>query len=67
MQEEMKRLREELQEQHEAELSALRSDLEKALEEEKEKLKALQAALDNDESKMIFFERITWVVSRMSL
>lgn len=62
VQEEMKRLREELQEKHEAELSALKSDhdremekerahFEEALHEEKEKLKSLQAALDNDESK----------------
>lgn len=64
MQEEMKKLREELQEKHEAEISVLRSDLgretekertrlEKALHEERAKLKSLQAALDNDESKMI--------------
>lgn len=64
VQEEMKKLREELLEKHEAELSALRSDLhretekektclEKALHEEKEKLKSLQAALDNDASKSL--------------
>lgn len=63
--EETRRLREELQEKHEAELSALRSDidreseeertrLEKALDEEKEKLKSLQTSLDNDDSKIIF-------------
>lgn len=59
VQEEMKRLRTELHEAHEAEISALRSDLDKeaeeertrlvkALHEEKEKLKSLQAALDNE-------------------
>ncbi|XP_070699119.1 pericentrin [Pempheris klunzingeri] len=61
---EMKRLREELQKNHEAELSALRSDLngemekerthlEKALQEEREKLESLQAALDNDDSPQV--------------
>lgn len=74
---EMKRLREELQEKHEAEISALRSELdreteeertrlEKALHEEKEKLKSLQAALDSDESEIIF-KTVTWVVRRMSV
>lgn len=63
----MQRLREELQQKHGAELAAMRSEIEKeteakklleqALHEEKAKLKSLQAALDNDESK-ITFERI---------
>ncbi|XP_042356085.1 pericentrin isoform X2 [Plectropomus leopardus] len=68
VQEQMKRLREELQEQHEAELSVLKLDLhketekertrfEKALDEEKEKLKSLQAALDNDESPQVLIVR----------
>lgn len=62
--EEMKRLREELQEKHKTELSALRTELDtemeeersslkKALDEEKEKFKSLQAALDNQESKTL--------------
>lgn len=62
-QEEIKRIREELQVNHEADLAALRADLEretqkertgleKALNEEKEKLKSLQAALDNNDSKI---------------
>lgn len=62
--EEMKRLREELQEKHKTELSVLRAELDtemeeersslkKALDEEKEKLKSLQAALDNQESKTL--------------
>ncbi|XP_026170864.1 pericentrin isoform X4 [Mastacembelus armatus] len=60
---EMKKLREELQEKHKAEISALKSDiekemeetkrLEKALHEEEEKLKSLQAALGNDDSPQI--------------
>lgn len=65
VQEEMKRLTKELQDKHEAEISVLRSvvdkeaeeertRLEKALHEEKEKLKSLQAALDNNESKSCF-------------
>ncbi|XP_029316030.1 LOW QUALITY PROTEIN: pericentrin [Cottoperca gobio] len=64
VQENVKRLREELLKKHEAERSALRSDLdkdmekertrlEKALHEEKEKLMSLQAALDNDESPQV--------------
>ncbi|XP_071353542.1 pericentrin isoform X2 [Trachinotus anak] len=68
VEEEMKRLREELQEKHEAEMSVLRSDLdretekertrlEKALHEEKEKLKSLQAALDNDDSPQVLIVR----------
>ncbi|XP_030299600.1 pericentrin isoform X3 [Sparus aurata] len=68
VQEEMKRLREELQEKHEAELSALRSDhdretekermhFEEALNEERGKLKSLQAALDNDESPEVLIVR----------
>ena len=63
--EEVKKMREELQEKHEAELSALKTDLEKetekertclekALKEEREKLKSLQAALDNNDSKIIW-------------
>lgn len=62
IQEEMKKLSEELQEKHKTELSRLRLELDsemnkeranfkKALHEEKEKLKSLQAALDNGESK----------------
>lgn len=62
MQEEMKRLREELQQKHQAELSVLKAELEKemttkttelqiTLKEEKEKLSFLQTALENDESK----------------
>lgn len=58
----MKRLGEELQEKHKTALSALKSELDKemdkertsltkALHEEREKLKSLQAALENDESK----------------
>ncbi|XP_034713637.1 pericentrin isoform X5 [Etheostoma cragini] len=61
-------LREELQEKHKAELSDLRSDLhketvkdrtrlEKSLHEEKEKLKSLQAALENDESPQVLIVR----------
>uniref|UniRef100_A0A3P8T8V7 ELK domain-containing protein n=1 Tax=Amphiprion percula TaxID=161767 RepID=A0A3P8T8V7_AMPPE len=67
VQESMKRLREELQEKHETEIAALKSHLdkemqdktyfEKALHEEKDKSKSLQAALDNNESKN-FFERL---------
>lgn len=75
VQEEMKRLREELQEKHEAELSALRSDhdretekermhFEEALNEERGKLKSLQAALDNDESKfsvdLVHYDQTFW-------
>lgn len=54
----MKRLGEELQEKHKTALSALKSELDKertsltkALHEEREKFKSLQAALENDESK----------------
>lgn len=60
-QENMNKLKEELQEKYESEISVLRShhdemateqaQLEKALHEEKEKLKSLQDALENDESK----------------
>ncbi|XP_054861917.1 pericentrin isoform X3 [Amphiprion ocellaris] len=60
VQESMKRLREELQEKHETEIAALKSHLdkemqdktyfEKALHEEKDKSKSLQAALDNNEN-----------------
>ncbi|KAM6917864.1 pericentrin isoform 2-T2 [Lycodopsis pacificus] len=68
VQDETKRLREELHEEHEAELSALQSNLhretaketsrlEKALHVEKEKLKSLQAALDNDESPQVLMVR----------
>ncbi|XP_040916208.1 pericentrin isoform X2 [Toxotes jaculatrix] len=67
VQDKMKRLREELQEKHEAEISVLKSDLretekertglEKALNEEKEKLKSLHAALDNDESPQVLIVR----------
>ncbi|KAK9534370.1 hypothetical protein VZT92_009414 [Zoarces viviparus] len=68
VQDEMKRLREELHEEHEAELSALQSNLhretaketsclEKAHHVEKEKLKSLQAALDNDESPQVLMVR----------
>ncbi|KAL3049419.1 hypothetical protein OYC64_008805 [Pagothenia borchgrevinki] len=67
VQEERKRWREELQEKHQAELSALRSELaemecertrlEKELYEEKERLKTLQAALDNDESPQVLIVR----------
>lgn len=46
VQAEMKRVREELQEKHIAELGALRLDTEKESEE------CLQAALDNNESKI---------------
>uniref|UniRef100_A0A673B4S6 Pericentrin n=1 Tax=Sphaeramia orbicularis TaxID=375764 RepID=A0A673B4S6_9TELE len=64
----MKRMREELQQKHEAELSALRAELEKqaedertclekALEEEKEKLKSLQAALDKNDSPQVLLVR----------
>lgn len=59
-QENMNKLKE-LQEKYESEISVLRSHhdemateqarLEKALHEEKEKLKSLQDALENDESK----------------
>lgn len=58
MQNEMKRLKEELQEKHQAELSLLKAemtkemtDLKNTLMEEKEKLKSLQTALEIDESK----------------
>lgn len=58
----MKRLKEELQEKHQAGLSVLKAELEKemtkettdlknTLMKEKEKLKSLQTALENDESK----------------
>ncbi|XP_041668237.1 pericentrin isoform X2 [Cheilinus undulatus] len=68
LQEEMKRLREDLQKKHEAELSALKSDhdretefertgFERALHEEREKLKSLQAALDNDDSPQVLVLR----------
>ncbi|KAM4625822.1 pericentrin [Polymixia lowei] len=63
-QEEAQRLREELQEKQEACLSALRGDLERGMEEERrglegelqeerEKLKSLQASLDNDQSPQV--------------
>lgn len=62
-QENMNKLKEELQEKYESEISVLRSHhdemateqarLEKALHEEKEKLKSLQDALENDESKNV--------------
>lgn len=73
VQDEMKRLKEELQEKHQAELSCLKAELEKemtketmdlknTLMEEKEKLKSLQSALENDESKkyllVLFFCRL---------
>uniref|UniRef100_A0A3B5B329 Pericentrin-like n=1 Tax=Stegastes partitus TaxID=144197 RepID=A0A3B5B329_9TELE len=58
--ENIKKLREELQDKHETEISALKSDLdkemqekkilEKALQEEKEKFKSLQVAPDSDEN-----------------
>lgn len=58
VQAEMKRLREELTDKHNTELASMRSDIEKertllelALLEEKEKLKSLEAALHNDESR----------------
>lgn len=62
MQDEMKRLKEELHEKHQAELSVLKTELEKEMTKEttdlkntlmveKEKLKSLQTALENDESK----------------
>ncbi|KAM8917072.1 pericentrin isoform 2-T2 [Spinachia spinachia] len=68
MQDEMKRLREELEEKHEAEIAALklnlgketemeRSRLEKALHEEKAKLNTLQSARDNDESPRVLMVR----------
>uniref|UniRef100_A0A3Q1FSN0 Pericentrin n=1 Tax=Acanthochromis polyacanthus TaxID=80966 RepID=A0A3Q1FSN0_9TELE len=60
VQENMKRLREELQEKHETEVTALKSHFDKemqektyveeALHEEKYKSKSLQAALDNNEN-----------------
>ncbi|XP_028995899.1 pericentrin isoform X2 [Betta splendens] len=60
VQAEKRRLREELQNEHNTELAALRSDIENeteersllelALHEEKEKLKSLEAALHNDKS-----------------
>ncbi|XP_047466343.1 pericentrin [Mugil cephalus] len=64
VQEHTKRLEEELQEKHETEISALRSDLgkelekerarlEKALDEEKEKLESLQAVLDSDQNSQV--------------
>uniref|UniRef100_UPI0037E7F2AE pericentrin isoform X2 n=1 Tax=Semicossyphus pulcher TaxID=241346 RepID=UPI0037E7F2AE len=57
-----------LQEKHDAELAALKSDrdremedertgFEKALQEEREKLKSLQAALDNDDSPQVLIVR----------
>ncbi|XP_042078537.1 pericentrin isoform X4 [Haplochromis burtoni] len=62
-QENMNKLKEELQEKYESEISVLRSHhdemateqarLEKALHEEKEKLKSLQDALENDESQQV--------------
>ncbi|KAL6105456.1 pcnt [Pungitius sinensis] len=64
---EMKKLREELQEKHEAELTPLKSalcreteeksHLTKALHEEKEKLISLQSELDNDESPQVLMVR----------
>ncbi|KAF7667502.1 hypothetical protein LDENG_00056390 [Lucifuga dentata] len=66
--EEMQRLRKELQEKHEAKLSAFRAELkkeneeeqislEKQLQGEREKLKSLQAALDNDDSPQVLIVR----------
>ncbi|XP_067335427.1 pericentrin isoform X2 [Channa argus] len=68
VQAEIKRLREELQQNHKVELAALRSDIEKEAEKErtlveqallaeKEKLKSLQTALDNDESPQVLMVR----------
>lgn len=72
----MKRLKKELQEQHQAELSVLKAEFEKemtketadlknTLIEEKEKLKSLQAALENDDSKkclpVLVFCRLSFV------
>ncbi|KAM6968416.1 pericentrin [Tautogolabrus adspersus] len=68
LQEEMKRLRGDLQEKHDAELSVLKSDhdremekerrgFEEALHEEREKLNSLQAALDNDDSPQVLVVR----------
>ncbi|XP_068436282.1 pericentrin [Clinocottus analis] len=68
VQDEMKRLREELQEKHDAELSVLKSNLrretekersrlEAELHEEKQKLKSLQTALANDESPQVLVVR----------
>lgn len=65
VQEEMRRLREELQEKHQAELSMIKAevqkeitkeatDLKNTLKDKKEKLKGLQT-LENDESKFFFF------------
>ncbi|KAM4541725.1 pericentrin isoform 3-T3 [Odontesthes bonariensis] len=60
----IKKLKEELEQKHNGEIAALRSDLEreraqfeKALQDEKEKLKSLQAALDNDESPQVIIMR----------
>ncbi|XP_076013417.1 pericentrin isoform X2 [Genypterus blacodes] len=65
--EEIQSLIEELQEKHEAQLSALKAELgkeveeqqslEKQLQEETEKLKSLQAALDNDEVPQVLVLR----------
>ncbi|XP_041827485.1 pericentrin isoform X2 [Melanotaenia boesemani] len=64
LQENVKKLREELQQKHESEISVLRSNfekerthLEKALQDEKEKLKSLQVALDNNESPQVLMVR----------
>lgn len=75
-QDEMKRLKKELQEQHQAELSVLKAEFEKemtkettdlrnTLMEEKDKLKSLQTALENDDSKkclpILLFCRLSFV------
>ncbi|XP_072221841.1 pericentrin isoform X1 [Leuresthes tenuis] len=64
VQENMAKLKEELEQKHDGEIAALRSDLEreraqfeKALHDEKEQLKSLQAALDNDESPQVVIMR----------
>lgn len=56
------KLREELQRKHENEISALRSDferekkcLEKALDEEREKRKSLEVALDDDDKSELTY------------
>ncbi|KAM9707457.1 pericentrin isoform 3-T3 [Menidia menidia] len=64
MQESIKKLKEELKQEHDGEISALRADLErerahfeKALQDEKEKLKALQVVPDCNQSPQVIMVR----------
>lgn len=60
--------REELQQKHENEISALRSDLERekkcleeALEKEREKLKSLELSLDDDEGQLSYTSYVGYI------